>query len=1023
MRNTSIRLYGVRQNNLKNFDLDIPLNRMTVITGVSGSGKSSLAFETLFAEGQRRYIETFSPYARQFFDRMDKPQVDRIEGIPPAIAIEQKNTVKSPRSTVGTMTEICDYVKILWSHFSRPFCKRCGRPAVADSPQSVWRFLQENRFQGKLIYVVFHVQISMALGRAECMRAILSQGFQRCLLGNRVRRIGDLIAEESRRKPNSKDTEGADGWTSLLVVQDRIRFAPRARPRLVEACEQAFSFGKERLSLFVEAENSELKALRSFSRLTECAECGETLPKPTPSFFSFNSPVGACPQCRGSGRVLAVDYWAAVPNSSMTLAEGAVKPWQIGHGLRSQMDLMQEARRDSVPTDLPFDRLSPAQQRWVIFGAPNYGKDRRHRWPEVWYGVKGYFDWLESKAYKMHLRVLLARYRAQRECSACNGARFKSEVLQFFVECGTQSPGLTLPEFYALPIKGVLKIVNEWHRRIKTRRNSPLRHALREVQSRLQFLADVGLSYLTLDRPTNTLSGGETERINLTSCLGTRLVNTLFVLDEPSVGLHAVDVQSLIRILHRLRDAGNTLVVVEHDAAIIRAADRVIDIGPGSGANGGHLIFAGTVPSLSKRRNFATARFLSGREKLGSGLPSHPVDKDTKWLSIRNATCRNLSQISVDIPLNRLVCVTGVSGSGKTTLVKQVLAPALSRAIGLSPSYPLPRADAKAWDMNPTRDSIRENQAVAELSGFESLDSVILVDQSLIGKTPRSSPALYVGVFEDIRKLFAASKSAIAAGWTPGTFSFNSPSGQCERCRGAGFEKVEMQFLSDVFLRCPECDGDRYCRKVRNFILDLSEFAPADSEFSGKIRWTAPAMLKATADEAIEVLRQCSSHLAARKAVRGLRWLQEVGLGYLQLGQPVNTLSGGESQRLKVARHLYAGVNNGKISKHGNLSPSESQNKTLFLFDEPTTGLHFVDVKVLIRMFQTLIQNGHSVLVIEHHIEFIQQADWVIDIGPGAGTEGGKIVAQGHPSAIAQSKQSLTGKFLRAGKTNKNPQN
>ena len=995
---------------------------MTVITGVSGSGKSSLAFETLFAEGQRRYIETFSPYARQFFDRMDKPQVDRIEGIPPAIAIEQKNTVKSPRSTVGTMTEICDYVKILWSHFARPFCKRCGRPVVADSPQSVWRFLQENEIQGKLIYVAFHVQISAALGQAECLRAILSQGFQRCLLGNRVRRIADWIAEEAGQNQNSKDNAGAEEWKSLLVVQDRIRLTPRARPRFVEACEQAFSFGKKRLSLFVESENSELKALRSFSRLTECAQCGETLPKPTRSFFSFNSPVGACPQCRGSGRLLAVDYWAAIPDPSMTLAEGAVKPWQIGHGLRSQMDLMQAARRDSVPTNVPFGRLSPDQQKWVIFGDPNYGKDRRHRWPESWYGVKGYFDWLESKAYKMHLRVMLARYRAQRECPACNGARFKPEVLQFLVECRARKFRLTLPEFYALPIQDALKIVNEWHRRIKIRRNSPLRHALREVQSRLQFLADVGLSYLTLDRPTNTLSGGETERINLTSCLGTRLVNTLFVLDEPSVGLHAVDVQNLIRILHRLRDAGNTLVVVEHDAEIIRSADRVIDIGPGSGADGGRLIFAGTVPSLSRRRNFATARFLSGREKLGSGLPSRPVGKDAQWLSIRNATCRNLSRLSVDIPLNRLVCVAGVSGSGKTTLIKQVLAPALSRAVNLSSPHSPPHADAEARGLNPTGDSGRENSTLAELGGFESLDSVILVDQSPIGKTPRSSPALYVGIFEDIRKLFAASKSAITAGWTPGTFSFNSPSGQCERCRGAGFEKVEMQFLSDVFLRCPECDGDRYCRKVRDFALDLSEFTPADSEFFGKSQWTAPAMLKTTADEAVEILRQCSSHIAARKAVRGLRWLQEVGLGYLQLGQPVNTLSGGESQRLKVARHLYAGGNAEKVSKPENRCPRESRNKTLFLFDEPTTGLHFVDVNVLLRVFRTMIQNGHSVIVIEHHIEFIQQADWVIDMGPGAGAEGGRIVDQGHPTAIARSKQSLTGKFLRAGKTNKNPQ-
>ncbi len=985
----SIRLYGVRQNNLKNFDLEIPANQLTVITGVSGSGKSSLAFDTLFAEGQRRYIETFSPYARQFFDRMDKPQVDRIEGIPPAIAVEQKNTVKSARSTVGTMTEICDYIKTLWLHFARPFCRRCGRQIQTDSPQSLWQVLQENAASDVWVCVAFPAPLSPTLGLTECLRAIQSQGFQRCWLAGRMRKLDDLIAGGEK----TFEAAGPEAAASLLVIQDRIRVAPRSRARFIEACEQAFSFGKDRLFLLslpqrlrhiskaaLEGE-APWQMLGVFSRRLECAPCRETLPKPTRAFFSFNSPVGACPECRGFGWTLAVDYRLAIPDPAITLAAGAVKPWQSGHGLRSQQDLMQAAKRDAVPTDVPFGRLSPAHQKWVLFGGPNYGQDRRHRWPQVWYGVKGYFDWLESKAYKMHVRLLLARYRANRQCPACAGARFRPETLQFRIAGNGTAAPLSLPEFYRLPIRELLAIVNEWRRQAKARRPSPLHYALLETQSRLQFLADTGLAYLTLDRPTNTLSGGETERINLASCLGTRLVNTLFVLDEPSVGLHAVDVQNLIAVLHRLRDAGNTVVVVEHDAAIIRAADRVIDLGPGSGAAGGNLLFAGSVQSLAKRRQSATARFLGGQESLSNGQTPRKISRDTQWLSIHRATCHNLSRLSVRFPLNRLVCVTGVSGSGKTTLVKQVLAPNLERAIG-------------RWtdsNVNP----------FVELSGFEALGAVVLIDQSPIGKTPRSNPALYAGLFEDIRKLFAASKQAEQRGFTPGTFSFNSPAGQCEQCRGAGFEKVEMQFLSDVFLRCPECNGNRYRRKVRDFTLDLNDFAPAKT--GRKTRWTIVEMLKATVDEAAETLRHCP-HLAARRAVEGLRWLQAVGLGYLRLGQAVNTLSGGESQRLKVVRHLF---------RSGKGKQECRNQQTLFLFDEPTTGLHFADIKVLLQMFRAMLRNGHSVLVIEHHLDFICQTDWIIDLGPGAGAQGGKIAAQGIPAHIAQAKNSLTGKALR----------
>ena len=985
-----IRLKGVRQNNLKNFDLDIPVNQLTVITGVSGSGKSSLAFDTLFAEGQRRYIETFSPYARQFFDRMDKPQVDRIEGIPPAIAIEQKNTVKSTRSTVGTMTEICDYMKDLWLHFSEPYCASCGKLVSSESPDSIWKNAVSQAGKNDSLFVVFGIPLSASLGIDECLKSVISQGYQRCLLDGEVQKIDQLVGGGF---PADR--------VSIDVIQDRIRAVPRSRSRFIEACETAFGFGKERLSVFVENEAGSVRLVGQFSRLLECSDCQQTIPSPTRSFFSFNSPVGACPECRGFGRVIGVDYSRAIPDSSASLAGGAVKPWQSGHGMRSQRDMMKIAKRDGISTDIPYRNLSDEEKAWVTYGTPGYGEKGTGRWPKAWYGIKGYFDWLETKAYKMHYRILLARYRDYYECAQCCGSRFKPDVLNFRIRSknssaakigGSDSLGLNLADFYQMSIDACLVLVTEWEKKLKTSRHNPLNYALEEVCSRLQFLVEVGLGYLTLDRPTKTLSGGETERINLTTCLGTRLVNTLFVLDEPSVGLHAVDVDNLIRILHRLKEAGNTVVVVEHDAAIIRAADFVVDIGPRSGSRGGELIYAGAASLLSESKTSVTASFLNGIETISSPGQASGVGSEAgrACLSLSKASCHNLQDVSVKIPLNKLVCLTGVSGSGKTTLVKEVLVPELKRLLE---------------DGGESESSEHETtQSRGTVLGSEALDSVIMVDQSPIGKTPRSNPAVYIGVFEYVRKLFASSDESQAEGLKPGDFSFNSPAGRCDDCRGAGFEKIEMQFLSDVFIACSECQGGRYRRKIRSFSVNLAQFYSVGSEkLQNPVQMTIVEFLAATVDEGAAILHLCENTMA-RRALTGLKWLQAVGLGHLRLGQAINTLSGGESQRLKVVKHLCH-------TPWG----AESDGRSLFVFDEPTTGLHFSDVNVLLKMFREMIKNGHSLLVVEHHLDLIRNADWVIDLGPGAGEHGGRIVFEGIPANLANKKKSRTGQMLLAG--------
>ncbi len=1024
----TIRLRGVRHHNLKNFDLDLPIGKLIVVTGLSGSGKSSLAFDTLFAEGQRRYIETFSPYARQFFDRMDKPRVDRIEGIPPAIAIEQRNSVKSTRSTVGTMTELTDYMKLLWPHLATLHCRGCGKPVTKESPSQVWQEVSGEKGE---VLIAFDLPLSEKLSAAESLALIAKQGYQRLLLNGEITRIDEAINHSALRTPHS----------AITVVQDRVRLTPENRSRFTEACEQAYHFGKGKLTVF-EMNGAKPANPRAFSNRMHCAECDIEYREPTPALFSFNHPLGACPTCRGFGRTITIDYNIAIPDRSKTLAGGAIKPWQVGHGLESQRDLTRACKGQRIPMNVPFAQLTNEQQRFVIEGDPDYGKDEEHEWPRAWYGIKGYFRWLESKAYKMHVRVLLARYRAYVTCPDCHGKRFQPDALLYKLK------GLTLADFYQFAIRDAVGFIDraitpntsrrsrgdETHSSVRydqslltstpterfalndalpgslsrprsatevqPRNIDPFRFALGEVRARLGYLNEVGLGYLTLDRSTRTLSGGETERVNLTTCLGTRLVNTLYVLDEPSVGLHPRDTERLVRILEQLRDIGNTVIVVEHEPAVMRAADHVVDLGPGHGESGGQIVFQGPFDKLLRSNESLTGKYLSGRTQIPAREPRH-VDRRTAKLRIENASTHNLNNVTVEIPLGRFVCLTGVSGSGKTTLAREVLFPLLQQKLG--PDV----AAATGADEEQEEDADSTACPACTISGYESLNSVVLVDQSSLGRTPRSNPAVYVGAFESIRELFAMTEEAKQRGLNASAFSFNSGQGQCEKCKGAGFEKIEMQFLSDVFIRCGECDGRRYREHILEVKVEskvvISESVPEPPALNtDSLSWSIGDFLDATIDEGVEFLRGLPESRHQQRALGALKLLQEVGLGYLRSGQPINTLSGGESQRLKLVSHL---------AEFTTTNEQQTTNK-LFIFDEPTTGLHFDDVRVLVEVFQRLVEEGHSLLVIEHNLELISCADWIIDLGLEAGDRGGEIVAQGTVEQIKSSPSSFTAAAL-----------
>ena len=1164
----AIRIRGARHNNLKGFDLDLPLGELHVVTGVSGSGKSSLAFDTVYSEGQRRYVETFSSYARQFLDRMDKPRVDAIDGIPPAIAIDQTNPVRTSRSTVGTMTELNDHLKLLFARAAVLHCRGCGEPVRRDTPGSILDALRAAGLDR--VMVTFEVKVPEGSSPAGLVELLASQGYTRvhrehadCIEVIQDRfRLGE--GESSARVEGVRSGGSAPSGGSVHASES-ARFGGRARPggqapngegalsgeddrsgkstrpeerpprpghaRAAEAVEGALKAGRGRLTVYRLDAQRRARSPQRFSTALHCARCDVEYREPTPSTFSFNSPLGACETCRGFGRTMGIDYGLVVPDESKTLREGAVRPWQSQSYRQCQRDLLRYARRRGVALDRPWHALDAETRAWVLEGEADFDEGR-------WYGVRRFFDWLETKSYRMHVRVLLSRYRTYRECPACRGARLKPEALLWRVGARTEArralgrppahrppeatlddrafagqPGLCIHDVMRLPLDRCRAFFD------RLRLRAPLDEAtgllLAEIRARLGYLVDVGLGYLTLDRQSRTLSGGEVQRINLTTALGTSLVNTLFVLDEPSIGLHARDVARIVSVLHKLRAAGNTLLVVEHDPQIMRAADRIIDLGPGPGEKGGEVVFQGTPRALLRSRRSLTAAWLRGERRIApraratlmpaivpgpAGSGSGPATSGSKPMAsssrlvapsstpaglerieVRGAGAHNLAGIDVDVPLRRFVCVAGVSGSGKSTLVVDMLYRAACKRLGRTTEAP------------------GEHRVI---HGLDALDDVVLVDQSPIGKTTRSNPASYVGALDAIRKLFAAEPAAVERGYTAGTFSFNSGNGRCPGCAGNGFEHVEMQFLSDVYLRCPDCDGRRY----RNEVLDVkirpprrdgagvrkTGGGPAARKIDGGARdgsaarelnggaGGGPAVRKldggigggpavrrldsgaggGRAARKIDggagggpAARKLDGGAGARKldggigggpaarkldggtgdgigargagagahrsiadvlemtvedaldffagdpgVVRALAPLAAVGLGYLRLGQPVPTLSGGEAQRLKLAKRLAA----------------RGGGHCLFVFDEPTTGLHLEDVSRLLAAFDALLAAGHSVLVIEHHLDVIAAADWIIDLGPEGGNGGGRVVATGRPEAIARRRRSHTGAALRA---------
>ena len=999
----AIRVRGARQNNLKNLDLDLPLNELIVVTGVSGSGKSSLVFDTLYAEGQRRYVETFSPYARQFLDRMDKPQVESISGIPPAIAIDQTNPVRTSRSTVGTMTELNDHLKLLFARAAELYCRNCGRPVRRDSAESIYRDLCERARAAAdpRLLLTFPVPVPENFSVDEVRGLLERQGYTR-FLEPPAAAGATQPAEAVVRRTGRRARRAAAPPAVLEVIQDRLRAGNADRARVLESLEAALRVGRGRINVHVVDENdpSCRHASWRYSAELHCADCDLAYQAPSPTIFSFNSPLGACESCRGFGRTIGIDYGLVIPDETRSLRGGAIKPWQTKSYAECQQDLEKFARLRGIPLDTPWRELSAEARRWVIEGEGAWSR-------KVWYGAKRFFAWLETRAYKMHVRVLLSRYRAYTPCSSCDGARLKTTSLLWRVgtreladatlggaprfrpqgvdwsaETLTALPGLSIHDLMLLPVARS----HEFFERLVLPR--PLDEAtellLTEIRARFRYLVDVGLGYLTLDRQSRTLSGGEVQRINLTTALGTSLVNTLFVLDEPSIGLHPRDMQRVIGVMKRLRHAGNSLLVVEHDPQIMLEADRILDLGPGAGENGGQIVFFGD-PSEIRASASLTGQYLDGRksvaprsETVPQSAAAHAVQdaaggvvaeaRSNRWLELRGAAEHNLKNVDVRIPLKRLVCVTGVSGSGKSTLVEDILYPALLKYRG-----------------KPTEAPGR----FAGLAGAELIDDVVMVDQNPIGRTTRSNPASYVGAFDAIRALYAAEPAAQERKYTSGTFSFNSGNGRCPACSGNGFEHVEMQFLSDVYLRCPECNGRRY----RDEVLDIRH------EGADGRRLSIADVLELTVTEARAFFAD-APEVATRLAP-----LTDVGLDYLKLGQPVPTLSGGEAQRLKLAGHL---------ADASSVLSSTTHRGKLFLFDEPTTGLHFEDVARLLRAFRKLLVAGHSLLVIEHNLDVIRAADWIIDLGPEGGERGGEIVCVGSPAQVCAEERSFTGQALLA---------
>ncbi|MDR2128966.1 MAG: ATP-binding cassette domain-containing protein [Burkholderiaceae bacterium] len=1040
MAQDPIRIRGARQHNLQNIDLDIQTGEFTVVTGPSGSGKSSLVFDTLYAEGQRRYVETFSAYARQFLDRMDKPAVDRVEGVPPAIAIDQSNPVRSSRSTVGTMTELNDHLKLLFARAGRLFDRQTANPVRHDTPQSIYAELvrRAGAAQGGAdadtetgtgkpleprLVITFPVELPVGTSADEVAQWLSASGFTRVQAEREVTRPAAAAPAPEPPPPaagarpsgaaqaNAADaaSSGARAVKVLDVVADRFRIGNVQQARAVEAIETALRRGRGQMSVYALDEDGAAEPqIWRFSTGLHCPESDLRYGDPVPSLFSFNSPVGACETCRGFGRVIGVDWGLVIPDGRLTLRSGAIKPIQTPAWKECQDDLMRYAGHAGIPRDTPWNKLTQQQQSWVIDGAPNF---KEGNWEHQWYGIRRFFQYLESKSYKMHIRVLLSKYRSYTTCPVCAGARLKTEALLWRVGSREDAdaalapglarfmprgvawtpeqlqalPGLCLHDLMLLPIDRLRRFFARLldasaaaapaaaagagaSEAPQSAGAQALRMILEEIDTRLQYLADVGIGYLTLDRQSRTLSGGEVQRINLTTALGTSLVNTLFVLDEPSIGLHPRDMDRIIRAMRRLKAAGNTLVVVEHDPAVMLAADRVIDLGPGPGAAGGRIVFDG-LPEALRQADTLTGAYLGARKSIGMGFP-RLVRDDTARLVLEGVREHNLQNVSVAFPLQRLVTVTGVSGSGKSTLIQNVLAPALMRHFGQATEAP---------------------GAHEQLVGAEQLSGVVFVDQSPIGKTARSNPASYVGAWDAIRNLLADAPLARQRGYTAAKFSFNSGDGRCPTCGGSGFEHVEMQFLSDVYLRCPDCNGRRYRPEILEITLTR-----------GGRTLNVADVLDLTVAEAITLFASDS------EVTRALRPIVDVGLDYVKLGQPVPTLSGGEAQRLKLAGHLAEAAQSATAK-----GQRVARKGTLFLFDEPTTGLHFDDIAKLMRAFRKLLEAGNSLIVIEHNLDVVRASDWLIDLGPEGGDAGGQVVCQGTPADVARHPASHTGAALR----------
>ncbi len=922
--NDSIRIRGARVHNLRGVSVDIPHERLTVLTGVSGSGKSSLAFDTIYAEGQRRYVESLSAYARQFLERMEKPEVDEIDGIAPPVAIRQKNTTRNPRSTVATSTELYDFLRLLWARAGRTFCPNCGIPVERDSVDQVAAKVLAQP-AGSRWYALFPVAREKS---NEALRDRLfdlrGKGFNRLFQNGRVFEFStpESLLDIDFSKP-------------VYVLVDRIALSPEARPRIIDAVEISYRESGE--AFFEPAGGGE--ALR-FNEKFACKKCGKEFVPPEPSLFSFNNPFGACKRCQGFGNTIDYDMDLVVPDKARSIQEGAVDPWnKPQHGW--YLEEFRRRAKGKVRMNVPFFELSPAERNVV------YNEVRR------------YFHEVESKKYKVHVRVFLSRYRGYTACPDCGGSRLRPEAL--YVRVG----GKDLAEVVRMNIAEARRFFLELA--LTPEEAAIAERILVEIQQRLKFLNDVGLEYLTLDRLSATLSGGEAQRIQLATCLGSRLVGACYVLDEPSIGLHSRDTRRLIGILQELRDLGNTIVVVEHDPEVMRAADHIIDLGPGAGEYGGRVVFEGSYPELLAGGNGSlTSRYLRGELKtslLTLRRPIHPQ----RVIRFLGAQAHNLKNIDVALPLNMMVAVTGVSGSGKSTLVHDVIYQNLVKRMdrGAAP------AGAGEWDTQPEKATCRKVEKA------DLLTEVVLVDQSPIGRTPRSNPVTYIKAFDGIRELFASTPEAQRRGYGAGHFSFNIPGGRCETCQGDGTVTVEMQFLADVELICEDCKGTRYkagVLEVRYHGLNIHE------------------VLQLTVREAM------SFFSAAPKLAQKLKVLSDVGLGYVRLGQSAATLSGGEAQRVKLAAHLS------RASSEG----------TLYIFDEPTTGLHFDDIAKLLDAFERLLRSGGSILIIEHNLEVIRRADWVIDLGPEGGDGGGRIVAQGTPEQIAEVAESYTGQYLKA---------